>query len=212
MFCGLANPLSKSEALLNQKSKVKCRVLSSSAEQGVQDKLTFSFSYSTFLVKSDVLLSLPLSETLAGTGGDTSVRSFAFPQAVVSIPSMAAGTMHSTWKSPAPPVLWGRCLVCQMHIQREIILSSLLVAMINALSTHSVPLRLAIQIWLTPREGWHAGSRQSKCRKCFEKEMPSLLKNVPLFLCVTLSYLSCFGYGTNCCCSPALRCILNMLF
>lgn len=46
-----------------------------------------------------------------------------------------------------------------------------------------------------------------------QRRSPACLKMpLSLFLYVTLSYLSCFGYGINCSCSPALHCILNILF
>lgn len=191
---------------------MKHRVLSRSSEQGVQDKFTSSFSYSTLLVKSDVLLWLPLSEPLASTGGDMSMRSSASLQTVVLVPAMAAGAMHSAWKSPVPLVLRGNCLVRWMHIQREIIPSSLLVAVLNALSTqcHSA--------WQY-KSGCPLGkddmlvTGKVNAESALQRRSPACLKMpLSLFLYVTLSYLSCFGYGINCSCSPALHCILNILF
>lgn len=147
-------------------------------------------------------------ESLGDRGeGDTSEHSCAFLQAVVSAPSL----VRPAWRSSSPLVLWGSCLVHQMHTQREIMPSSLCWCLCRTHQAEHDAAQSVNKTSLSPQEGWHAGSEKNKCRKCLQRRSSACLSLSP-FLFVTLSYLPCFEYGINCSCSPALHCILNILF
>lgn len=177
MFWGLANPWSKSEVLLRQSREVRLRVWPWSAGQEMQDKLNSNFSYSTLLVKSDVLLWLSSPDPSAFTGGYRQALSclpqafllwLQWPRSLLQCPLCLRGCRETAWyvkwecKGGWSPAL------CQRWC-----------SVLWALRQQDSP--------AAPREGGHAGSRQSKCRKYFAKEIPRLLINASLLvpLCYT---------------------------
>lgn len=73
-----------------------------------------------------------------------------------------------------------------MRIPRELTASSVLQTVLPALSPHSVPLRLALQTCLPHRNGDLLAAGKVNA----ESEIPSLLKNVALF--IPLCYIELF--------------------
>ena len=94
-----------------------------------------------------------------------------------------------------------------------IIPSSLSGTVLSTLSALPAPLRLAIQMRLPLGRGDVLAAGKVNAESALQRRSAAFLTiSRALFLCVTLSYLSCFRYGINGSCSPALCCSLNILF